>query len=75
LPTTGGDAAEVAGAEFAVVHVLDRGGSMKLFLRFRVEVGIGRREQPSTRRGELVAVAWKVRGYLSKSSFGRTAGG
>ena len=71
----GGDAAKMARAEFAVEHILDARRFDQVFLRLRVKIGLGRREQHRRRRRpNLSQSAWKGAGYLSKSSFGPNCG-
>jgi hypothetical protein len=57
LSDDGGDAAEMAGAEFAIEHILDARRLDNVFLRLRVEIGFGRGEQDIDAGGsQLVAV-------------------
>ena len=47
----------MAGAEFAIKNILDGGRLNRVFLRFRVKIGLGRREQyVDAGGGQLVAV-------------------
>jgi hypothetical protein len=62
----------VSGAELAFELVLDLGRIDLVLLRFRVEVGLGRREEDVDAgfARSCAQSSAKVRGYLSKSSFG-----